>query len=115
MWSCDGSSGLVPLEGMPNHVGVLELPGGLFEGGASYTITMVAIWASGASAETWIVFRASQGPHGGSCDMSAPNGTAMVDRFAINCPLWTASDPVCDLSMNLCAEPPKCIYWPPEC
>ena len=110
MWSCDGSSSHVALESLPNHVGVLELPGGLFEGGASYTITMVAIWASGASTETWIAFRAAQGPHGGTCDMSAPNGTAMVDRFAISCPLWTASDPVCSLSLAPCAEPLKCQF-----
>jgi hypothetical protein len=94
VWSCDGSSRHIPLQSVPNHVGVLELPGDVFAGGVSYTITMTAIWESGASTETWITFRAALGPHGGTCSMSATNGTAMVDRFAIICPLWTASDPV---------------------
>ena len=97
IWSCDGASSLIPLQGVANHVGVLELPGGLWEGGSTYTITMKAIWASGASAETWITFTAAQGPHGGTCTLSAPNGTAMVDRFSIDCPLWTTADPVSSL------------------
>ena len=95
MWSCDGASSNIPLQGIANHVGVLELPGGLWEGGITYTVTMTAIWASGRSTETWIMFTAAEGPHGGTCDMSAPNGTAMVDRFSVNCPLWTSADQVC--------------------
>jgi hypothetical protein len=94
VWSCDGASRNVPLQGAPNHVGLLEIPGGLWEGGLTYTITMAAIWPLGTSTETRLTFRAAEGPHGGSCVLSAVTGIALVDRFSIDCPLWTPSDPV---------------------
>jgi len=92
VWTCDAASRHIPLQASPNHVGVLEIPGGLWEGGMTYTVTMTAIWGTGASAETWITFTAAQGPHGGTCEMSARNGSALLDRFSVNCPLWTTAD-----------------------
>jgi len=92
VWTCNAASRHIPLQASPNHVGVLEIPGGLWEGGMTYTVMLTAIWGTGASADTWITFTAAQGPHGGTCEMSARNGSALLDRFSVNCPLWTTAD-----------------------
>ena len=92
IWSCDGASSHVPLHGDPAQAGTLNLPAGMWEGGVAYKISLTAVWQDGRAAETWVQFTAAQGPHGGTCMMSAQNGTSMVDSFDVACRLWTPAD-----------------------
>ena len=92
IWSCDGASSHVPLHGDPAQAGTLNLPAGMWEGGVAYKISLTAVWQNGRAAETWVQFTAAQGPHGGTCMMSAQNGTSMVDSFDVACRLWTPAD-----------------------